>query len=829
MTDRPPCDRLFNTWVRDLRRAHGLTQTALAHQVGCAAVTIRHLEAGRLRPSAQIIERLIAALALPAADQAAFRVAGRQGPDACNVAGPVKTGVIHSVLPRSPWALIGRATTIMQIAQLLTRGDSRLVTLAGPAGVGKTSVAVAVAQQLAAHWRDGVVEVALESVRTPDLVLPAIMQATHHSHHAPPEPDQWSRWLAERELLLVLDNLEQVIAARSTIAHLSAAAPQVRWLITSRIHLDVYAETVVPLEPLACPPVGDHDLTLAQLTTWPAAALFLERARPLLPPLADAHAPVIAAICRQIDGIPLALELAAARCRVLSLGEVLRHLADRYALLTNGPADRSDRQRTLHAAVDWSYSLLTTQEKAVLMAASVFMGGWTLDALAAVYDPQIHAMLPLIDVLNSLIQQSLVNVDRSVTTIRYQMLDTIREFARDQLQALGHHTLYERHATYYLQQVTRPSQEQPDTPIWLDMLDREQANLRAALQWWLHQRRAVEAVGMACALGHWWNKRGAWVEGRQILEQLQPLLPDVAPITQARALNWLASYYLWEGNYRSAVTIYHRSLVIFTTLDDHEGMMRLHNNLGLVAQFMGDHAAAEASFRQCITMAEHLRRDIWIAASLNLSALLLGLNRIQEASMLYEDLEPHLQGCHDRALEALFLLRRGEVQIEQQAWASAERSLQAGLTRFADLRQDEYCGEVLHALSRLHQRQGQHGQARDTAYAALLHYRRVTDPLRVLRLLEHIVGLGLDASDSPVTPELVHACALLRIQLATPRLPGDQACWETMQQRIVNAGGASTASVPLAPWSLEASMRHAAQWLREQQYSLTMTDNNSRG
>ena len=455
-------------------------------------------------------------------------------------------------LPISRGVLVDREQEVASTRALLLRDDVGLVTLSGPGGVGKTRVAVQVATELATRVADSVAFIDLASLSDPARLTAAIAQALRIPESGRPRDEDVLSYLRLRQLLLLLDNVEQLIAAAPLATQALEAAPRLKILATSREPLRVRDERIVPIPPLALPDPGSPP-AIEELARIPAVALFLERAREFRPDFAltDENAAAIAAICRRLDGLPLALELAAARLAMLTPQAVLARLGRRLPLLTRGQRDLPARQQTLRNTIAWSYDLLDDGEKVLFRRLGIFVGGFTLDAVEAVCLRADPALSPpsggdALEGVSSLVDQSLVYPVGDVTDDPcFAMLEIIREYATEQLAAAGEvEDLLRRHATYFVR-LTEAAElhfPRPDRRRWIERLRSEEANLEAALTWGTstdgqlpraaassrETGAAPEALGerselgmrLAGALAWYWVLRGQLQEGRARLETL---------------------------------------------------------------------------------------------------------------------------------------------------------------------------------------------------------------------------------------------------------------------------------------------------------------------
>ncbi len=441
-------------------------------------------------------------------------------------------------LPAQLTSFVGRQRELADLRHLLSQ--TRLLTLTGTGGSGKTRLALQLAEEMLGQFADGVYHVGLMSIQNPALVakmIAATLDVPDPPHDSVNEV--LKRALRNKHLLLLLDNFEHVIQAAPLVTELLTAAPRLKILVTSRAVLHLYGEQEYPVMPLALP---DPAQEIEHLRQNEAVTLFVQRAQAAHPAfhLTVDNAAVVAEICARLDGLPLAIELAAARGKLLSPQMMLERLQDRFGELADGPRDLPDRQRTLRGVMDWSYALLNEDEKRLFARLSVFIGGCTLAAAEAIC--QRGLTLPVLDGLMSLMDKSLVLQDETVDgEPRFWMLETVREYAWMQLEAYDEaESLRRDHARYFVAYVERAEPElfRADQFTWLERLEEEHDNLRAALAWALDGADRALGLKLAGHLGWFWYLQGHEVDDR--IEQALDSSPEVPPDIRARAMNLLA-------------------------------------------------------------------------------------------------------------------------------------------------------------------------------------------------------------------------------------------------------------------------------------------------
>jgi predicted ATPase/DNA-binding XRE family transcriptional regulator len=682
----------FGAVLRQLRSAATLSQEQLAERAGLSRRGISDLERDlRQAPRLETVRLLAGALALGAQDRAALVAAARPTVFDERLTGHAAVSLSSVLTPLT--RLIGREPEVTTLQDRLQDEAVRWLTLTGPGGVGKTRLALAVASDVLDTFPDGAVFVDLSPLTDPALVIPTVAAALGVREFAEQRlSETLTTFLAPQRLLLVLDNCERVLSAAPAITVLLAASPGLTVFATSRAPFHVRGEHEVPLAPLPLP-AADRWGVIAEVARSPAVALFVERAAAVQPTfaLSDDNAAAVAAICQRLDGLPLAIELAAARVKVLSPGALLARLERCLPLLTRGPRDAPRRQRTMRDTVAWSLDLLSADEQAVFRRLAVFAGGFTFAAAEVVTAPlrDLHAL----DGVVALIEQSLLfPTVGSNDEPRFRMLETVREFALEQLTSSGEAEQAQRaHAAWFLalaeeaREILWSSMPGPAQTDWLNRLEREHDNLRAALTWTL-EHDAECALRLAGALSYFWTMHGHLSEGLGWTERALALNDAVPDAVRARTLYGASVLANEQSNYDRSTLFAEDALALYRVLGDIDGIARANQMIAIAATETGQFDRAVPLYEEILARSREFAHARGIALALgHLGSLATRQGAFDRARPLLAEAVALYRDHDDRFALAWSLYELGELERVQGDAIAAMRCLQESLTLHQEL------------------------------------------------------------------------------------------------------------------------------------------------
>jgi predicted ATPase/class 3 adenylate cyclase len=708
-------------------------------------------------------------------------------------------------LPIQLTSFIGRDKEMTEVKKLLQ--STRLLTLTGTGGCGKTRLALQVAADSLDGYPEGIWLAELAPLADPELVIQTVVGElglqTETVGLSPgdarlldrPLMDQLIEFLQPKKLLLVLDNCEHLIGACARLAEaLLRTCPHLRVLATSREGLGIAGEVTYPVPSLTLPDfrqlsVGEADL-ISTLAQYEAIRLFVERAGAILPTfeMTNQNASAIAQICHRLDGIPLAIELAAARVKVLSVEQIARRLDDAFRLLTGGSRTALPRQQTLQAAMDWGYNLLSEPERALFRRLSVFAGGWTLEAAEALCNDKRETALwrfsesEVLDLLTNLVSKSLVTVEDQGEERRYRLLETVRQYGRDKLLNSGEvENARRRHRNFFLELAERaePEVQGPDQQVWLERLEREHDNLRTALEWSVGVGEADVALRLAAALWWFWHVRGYWSEGRRWLEEALAKGQEAAAIERAKVLNGIGVLAWRQGDYGDATRALEASLALYREADNQRGIAYAINVLGLVAHHQGDDDRARNLLEESLARFRELGDKRGIAYALNILGLVAQRSGdYSRAAALCDESLALRRELGDKRGVALTLCFLGMLILHYGNHELSSTMFQESLDLFQELGDSWGTAESLGNLATASWFQGNQQQAEALFKESLALRWELGDKPGLARCLEGLAWVAGVQRQYERAARLIGAAENLRATIDAPIPPAERAEYE---------------------------------------------------
>jgi predicted ATPase/class 3 adenylate cyclase len=749
---------------------------------------------------------------------------------------PLKTLDTHpNNLPIQPTPFIGRQKEVAAVTRLLKRSDVRLLTLSGPGGVGKTRLGLHVVAELSDDFADGVFVVALAPVNDPMQVVPAIAQTLAISEASDrPLFTLLQDFLKEKQMLLLLDNFEQVGDAAVMLAELLAACSQLKIAVTSRIGLHVRAEHEFVVPPLSVPTLK-HLPDLKALSHYEAVTLFIERAQAMKPDFSvtNANAPAVAAICAHLDGLPLAIELAAARIKHFSPHTLLARLEQGLSVLSGGARDLPARQQTLRGAIAWSYDLLSPEEQKLFRHLAVFVDGWSLEASEAICRARGGLAEDMLEGMASLVDKSLLRQEEQAAgETRFWMLQTLREFGLEQLAKSGElEATRQAHAGYYLwlAEEAQPSLQANEQGRWMTHLEQEHENLRAALFWLLAQaqregeqskQRAEQALRFCTALSWFWTVRGYSREGQHFLEQALALRESVSAHVKAKAFYTAAELAFLLDDLERTEKLGSESLHLFRELGDKVGMAdalfllgasawakgryllarpqleeattlyqetreqwkygRCLTQLARISTTQGEYEQAQGLLEQSLALYRVLGDKERLGWVLYLQARLLFLSGrdIAVASSLTEQSLALLQEIDNPWERAYPLVLLGQLTLQQDNQTQARDLFEESRSSFKDVGDQGGEAEALLGLASAATMRGDFAAASDFYQESFLILQRIQDKELIPPCLEGLAAVTAEQGEPVRATQLWGAAEALREAIGTPIPPVYQLNYE---------------------------------------------------
>ena len=653
---------------------------------------------------------------------------------------------IPNNLPIQPTPFIGRTAQIVAVKELLQREDVHLVTLLGPGGTGKTRLSLRVAQEMLDHFTHGALFVPLADDTDSNQFILRVAHQLEIREGGRPLLENIKDYLRDKKLLLLLDNFEQLVSAAPVVAELLAAAPQLKIITSSRIALHLHGEREYPVPPLDVP---QRELTLEALAEYESVRLFVERARAAQPnfSLTKDNASFVTEICLRLDGLPLAIELAAARVKLLSPQAILARLDEQLKLLTGGGRDLPSRHQSLRNTLEWSYTLLNEDEKQLYVCLSVFVGGFTFEAAETVCNAENK--FEILEGLTALVDNSLLRQEGTPDgELRFSMLEIIRAYAVERLAESGETpALQANHAQYFgniilnqagLEVYSSKSQQ------WLTWFERELDNIRATLHWSLATPQGIQiGVGLIFMLFWFWYRRGYFTEGQQWAEKFLAV-PAVqnSPPMRALALASSGMMALWQGQQETALGKLQETLAIQQQLEDDRMVAASQMANGIAFINMGRDGDAQPLLQQAGQFFKQAGIDYFHGLTLvHLGNAELGLGHMEQARAYHEEALGKARDIHENWLIAFALNNLGEVARTQGQFDIARKYYEECETLLPDSGDKGDRARFVHSLGYIAQHEGNYERAESQFTSSLTMFRRLGNRRGMAECMAGLAGL----------------------------------------------------------------------------------------
>lgn len=797
----------FSEWIRRRRQQLDLTQEQLAKRACCSVFAIRKIEMGERRPSRQLAGLLSQALEISPEDQATFVQIARGELGVERLPSTVhdakfdgKSGATPGNLPRPLTPFIGREPELTALRQMLQDPQCSLITIVGPGGIGKTRLAIEAAFQSKELFPDGVWFAPLVSLISPDLIVPAIANAIEFKFQSPINPQaQLIRYLRSKKALLVLDNVEHLLEGVGVFTEILNDCQQVKMLVTSRERLNLLSEWVFEIQGLPLPPSDQVE----QFEAYSSVALFLQSARRVRAgfEMREAEQGWVLKICRTMEGMPLGIELSAAWVGLLSCEEIAKEIEQNLDFLSSSVRDLPERHRSLRATVDHSWKLLNTEEKGILSRLSVFHGKFRREAAEEICRASLAVLASLRD------KMLLYRTDEDF----YHLHEFIRAYARERLEASGEATAIQRlHAKYFveLSEAARAQIRGPEQRRWLERLEQDHDNIRAALAWSTHpSHHAVElGLRLCAALAYFWDMHGYASEGRRWL--LAALELPAPPSDESTNTNLEGEAYIalrikvlvasgglatLQGDYEAARSFTREALLLCQQTGNKTYMATCLNNLGNTEVHLGNYTRALAFHEQALDLRRELEDKPGIATSLvNMGFAAMSQGDYPSARAFLIECVSLRREMGDKFGIALALGNLGEVAIAEQDYGSAQSLLDESLSLRRELGDERGIAFCLIRFANLERARCNYTEARSLYREGLLLYRKVGDRRAMASTLQERAELYANMDQMVPAVRLWSAAEMLCQSLGAPIPPSYRLRYERALARARDELGEET-------------------------------------